>query len=253
MARATTKTANQEPTLEQLQEELAAAKRKLREQRMTTVQVAQKYAAQHNLCSVVDQALTEAGLLGGSVSKKVSMLIPVEVVMGIDGDLVENMTEEEIKQAIAEMAKPTSVNWGGSIGPVTSVANGRVRRTEPVSTFGEVQVLSVEDPPSLTTVSNDNGWSNPPNGHVALYTAPEGRKLHFVTAVETSHHRAVAVEINGMTFYTVRTPLCGASVSYYGAPWAIDSPRKVSVGTRDGICQGCRDLAQTRYGWRLGR
>ena len=248
----------EEVTVESLQQQIDELKRKNRETRRTVIDVAQKYAQQHNLCSVVDQALQEAGMFGPSVRKTIKINIPVEVTAEIDAELLDGLDEEEQKAALAEMAKVSGITWERNFGRTTSVANGVRRTLDAAHRIGDIEVVEVADPPTIQQAAaggNHADWANPPQGFLALYSYPQGRKVHFVRVYDDYYGRQQAnVDIGGVTFNVHRRPLCNAPVNdaIYGGGggyWMLTSPRAQHVGNTAGICQDCRTAAAHGYAW----
>lgn len=159
------------------EEDLAALRREYAEFRAKTVEVAQRYALQHNLCQVVDRALNEIGLLGRTVIKTFHVQVPLAVTLEIDEHSLVGLSDNEI-QALFEGSEISSVEWSNvSPGAVRAVANGTRVTAAPVTTQdGEITVLSVEDAPEQLAremnLTATGMWG---------YTSNEGRVMHFYT------------------------------------------------------------------------
>lgn len=242
MARATT-APSVEDRVAALEAELTATKQKHREERVRLVDIAQRYAKNHNLCSVVDQALTEAGLFGQTVKKKITADVSMEVYIDVDAEIFDGMTEDEQKEAL-QKAQITGVVWKADASAVRGVANGTRQLTQPTTNIGEIVVKSVETVDANAVISGTTGNAVLPAGFLALYTAPEGRVLHIVEAIGLENRNVGSmVNVDGVDFRVRNTPLCGRSMWGYGNRiWMPTSTR--SVGR---YCQGCRDVSVSRY------
>lgn len=203
--------------LARIEAELEAARQRERELKETVITTARKYAVQHNLCTVVDQALEEAGLGPKYVGVELSLNIPAKVELQVDETFLEGMTEEQKTDYVARQisdallllvdAKKATGLIRGNVG----VGGGpRHRIPDPKVTLGSIMVEGIgELPPPPPRPYN------PPTGYEALY-CPEGRVLHFV--------------VIGRRGYT--TSLCGNQASHN---WRSNSAR--GEGRVCGRCQ----------------
>lgn len=213
-------------TVEDLQTEIQELRRKMRDQRLSTVTVARRYAKAHNLCGVVDNALQEAGLLGRTTRKDIHIKLDAIVTIEVDEEAYADIDQEALIEELQTKVKPTNLTWDlGNLTAASSVAYGSTASVPPRTRFGDVEVLSIE-----SAQTNQGTWNFAPLGGTRfLYTSEEGRRAHMVPERGRSYSAAI----------------CGA---YPKVQWDVTSSRAQYVGTINGVCAACADRASTR-GW----
>jgi hypothetical protein len=169
---------------EELEAEVARLKQEQRELREKVITTARKYAKDHGLCSVVDQAIEEAGLGPAWKHIELKMTVPTTIKLSVDGDLIEGLSEDEMKSYVAEKIAPsllTMVDVTKTDGLVREKlaygGGGRAGRyaiPEPIVELGDIvvestQTIELPEPPP----------SEAPPGWFAAYTSADGRVKHF--------------------------------------------------------------------------
>jgi len=193
-----------------LEAEVSALKKRRIDERKKIVEVATKYAQRHSMCDVVNQALREAGLFGDTEKIQVTATVDLAVVVEVDKETWENLTEDERTQMLSK-AGISGINWNpGGATVITGIAYGNQKTSAPVITKADVTVTGATDAPATVkafdavSAKSQYDW---------LFTSDDGRVQH---AVRRDARGGLAT-----------TAICGISSGggFYGTTWARHSSR----------------------------
>lgn len=242
--------------LESLKEEMEQLRRQRLDERQQIIEIARRAANDNGMCEVVDRALTRAGLLGGE-QVTVQATVPIQIVMYADTGSDITAVQTLINGQAAQVGRQVI----SGLGHLKAVAYGNPQAQDAVLTLnGDITVQSVAPGapraaatrtpwrPGRNAADTHNNWANPPREHLALYTTPQGRVVHFVRAVDRGH-ASFTISDGSIEWYVMRRPLCNPSRPVYG--FQFESPRAEHIGNIMGICQDCRDRANIQYQWRM--
>lgn len=209
-------------TVEELEAQLAAAKQETREMRIKVVETARKYAVQHNLCTVVDEALEEAGLGPQVEAIQVELVVPTTISVSVDVNQLEGMSDDEKKMYIASRLRINTTVAPDNTLLVRSVGVGGGRRhLQTVVEIGEIEVKGIGTVPPPPPDPH-----GAPPGYVARYTSNDGRVLHFFSVEAAASDRTV-------------TAVCQNTPYIYGT-----SLREHSVRGENRVCHACATRAR---------
>lgn len=212
----TTVAATTEPTVADLEAQISALKKQRIKERQKIIEVATRMAKNHNLCSVVDDALKEAGLYGPVKKIQVNATVDLAVVVAVDQETWDNLSEEEQKSLLGE-AKIDTITWNpGGATAIRGVALGnQTLAAQPVIVKKDIVIDGVSEPPARVETPFDGQW---------LFTSSEGRVRH-----------AVRMQTNGPRLVNSRA-VCGAEPGFYrNSTWVHHSSR--DEGRRCANCE----------------
>ena len=155
------------------------------------VEVAQRYAREHDLCGVVDEALAEMGLdkMNEFSQIKVLVSVPMVVPMEVRTGLISGISDEETKAKVQELLSPVLTRTAGlnfsDYRTVRPIQNARRGTADP-----EV------GPPSVQEVIPYTPGNQPVlgvAGYVRRYSSDDGRVMHYVRPDDADRRHGYAV------------------------------------------------------------
>lgn len=179
--------------------------------------VARRYASSHGWCSVVEDALREAGVTGTSGPRNINVEVTFTVNGGEEQKAVHRFPRDPL--AVAESVEAQHQYVLDQI-VVPSVVLG-------VEVKPEVQIID------LTEATHGKGGLEYPDGFVHVYSSREGRVAHLLREpTDRGHTENLRRWLRRGLHYA----MCGSMMS---------APTEESDRSEDRVCKKCLERAQS--------